>query len=1381
MNISTLSQTPGFFSRVMAVPPVLQRCMIGLVTMMAMAQGVIGAVTNDTGYVSPQSYDSGTLWTTPNGAFTSNDTVVAAGGLGEQVVYGSFNFALPDDAIIVGIELKTLWNSSVNPKYVVLGADLSYDGGTSYTYPAYTNLASGTTPIISIFGGPQDKWTRSWTSEQLSTNQFRVRLTVTATDNGNPKANVDWLTARVYYTGVEPVVDNDGGATNVTATAATLQGRITAGTPPPVTTIYWGTNDGGNVVSAWSNSVVMGALESGTFSTSLTNLLANATYYYRCEASNYLGSVWAGTTTNFTTRKPAISFGSTSYVLSEDGSSQSVTVVLSDTSAIPVSVNYYTVDGTASNSSDYVLTQGSLTWGANETGSKTFSVPITDDGVGESDETFDVMLSNAVDCVIATSNATVVILDNDGTSKIRFSTPESAGKENITSPQLQLTLSPTNSVDVTVSYAVIGGTASNGVDYTLVSGVATVTAGQASAYISVTVSNDTLTEPDETIIVALSVPSNAVLGIYTNHTYTIQNDDQNPPAINNAIGAGAISASNAVLRGEVTFAGVANPEVTVYWGPNDGGTNLSAVWSNTVHLGVVGVGSFSTNISGLVSNATYYYRCFASNSDGAVWAPYSEHFVANNPPQFNLLSNEGFEDPSQKNKPAVYWGLSDANVARMDINPKSGTFSMQYSASGSSIYGTNNNAFRVSWNGVYAEAGVNVNGGVRPGFVLSGTAYTRAQYTTDTAASFTNRWRNVDAASDWMTAVLTTNSVNYEPIFVSNTNPVPVSHIGNRCRPELIRAGGTSSKYADDVSVIVHGPKMELEIAPTNGVFFGQIATNAVASTNVGVRNIGASGTILYGAYLADDSQVTNASRDETAWYEYSDPSNAFAFATGTTTLSATNDTGYQFVTIQFTPPGIGTYTGVVRVATTDPVDRYSGGGKNQSTIVYEEYTLVGVGVAPARLALTTNEMAFSAFLGSTPSSLSFGVTNSGGITLTYSNVISGTNWPWLTVSPSGATLSPNVVQVHTVTPGRATQVGTFTATNTLNGNQDNGPQTVVVHYDVLSIANPTNLTATRNVVDPATKLDLSWTTNSQGHDVMIIRSLDNTFFVPVANTSYSSNYTAGNDTVIFNGNGTSCTDSGLSPGLNYYYKFFSVNSNYYSSGDTVSTNTYAPHSRLVVNTPSLAFSSTLGSSASSQAFSVTNTGDDTLVYTNTVTYGTAWAWMTVTPSNMSLATNAVQTHTVIPGQATNTGTFYATNTLSGNQDNGAQIVVAQYTVAAIDNPSGISIVQSGVDPLSQLDLGWTRNAALNNVMITRSQLAAPFSPTQGVSYAQNAVIGSYTVVYTGGNTNVSDTGLQPSTTYYYTFFSVNADYYSSGVQTNLATGGIQGTVYSFR
>jgi hypothetical protein len=111
--------------------------------------------------------------------------------------------------------------------------------------------------------------------------------------------------------------------------------------------------------------------------------------------------------------------------------------------------------------------------------------------------------------------------------RVHFEVAASENLENVTPAVLTVILeNPPEGQTVTVNYAVTGGTATAGVDYTLAGGVLSFDPGQTQKTISIDIVNDGLVEYDETIIVGLSNPVNAELGPRHEHEYTIL--DPNP-------------------------------------------------------------------------------------------------------------------------------------------------------------------------------------------------------------------------------------------------------------------------------------------------------------------------------------------------------------------------------------------------------------------------------------------------------------------------------------------------------------------------------------------------------------------------------------------------------------------------------------------------------------------------------------------------------------------------------------------------------------------------------------------------------------------------------------------------------------------------------------
>jgi len=216
-------------------------------------------------------------------------------------------------------------------------------------------------------------------------------------------------------TGGGVTVNNGSGATNITPVSATLRGMVAQGNPTPTAYICWGTaNGGGSSTAAWQHVVSAGSVL-GAFSTGISNLLANKTYYYRCYATNGVAGDWADWTTNLTTRGPYISVANTSVGEGNSGTTNMIfTVSLSATSIVDVTVNFATSNGTATAGTDYVQSNGTVTIPSNST-SVTVTVKVNGDTSDEYPyERFYLLLSSPVNGQIGTGIGTGKINDDDG-------------------------------------------------------------------------------------------------------------------------------------------------------------------------------------------------------------------------------------------------------------------------------------------------------------------------------------------------------------------------------------------------------------------------------------------------------------------------------------------------------------------------------------------------------------------------------------------------------------------------------------------------------------------------------------------------------------------------------------------------------------------------------------------------------------------------------------------------------------------------------------------------------------------------------------------------------------------------------------------------------
>ncbi|MHC4624932.1 MAG: Calx-beta domain-containing protein, partial [Planctomycetota bacterium] len=186
-----------------------------------------------------------------------------------------------------------------------------------------------------------------------------------------------------------------------------------------------------------------------------------------------------------------------------------------------VTVDYAATGGTATGGGvDYTLVGSTLSFAPGQT-TEYISIYLLNDGEPEEDETIEVTLSNPVNAQVGGSAQHVLtILDTSPT--VAFDTAASEGREDFSPAQIPVSLSRVWADTVTVDYNATGGTAAAGEDYSLSYGTLVFESGDLTKYITVTILEDALDEdPDETIEITLSNPSNASLGVNSHHTFTI--------------------------------------------------------------------------------------------------------------------------------------------------------------------------------------------------------------------------------------------------------------------------------------------------------------------------------------------------------------------------------------------------------------------------------------------------------------------------------------------------------------------------------------------------------------------------------------------------------------------------------------------------------------------------------------------------------------------------------------------------------------------------------------------------------------------------------------------------------------------------------------------
>ncbi|MBI2440801.1 MAG: hypothetical protein HYV35_05455 [Lentisphaerae bacterium] len=228
-----------------------------------------------------------------------------------------------------------------------------------------------------------------------------------------------------------------------------------------------------------------------------------------------------------------LQFAAASAQVAEDGGSVILSVMRTGGSYGPATVAYATAAGTATAGLDYETVQGTLSWSDADNSGKTIAVPITDDSIDESDETFTLTLGNAQGASLGSPNvATVTVLDNDlppqpGTVQFRSSSygvNEDAGT-------LALTVTRTSGSDgpVNVEYTTKAETAVVGFDYEFARDKLSWANGDSSdRIIKIAITDDNVDETDETFSVVLEniFIDGAVLGSPSSATVTIIDNDE---------------------------------------------------------------------------------------------------------------------------------------------------------------------------------------------------------------------------------------------------------------------------------------------------------------------------------------------------------------------------------------------------------------------------------------------------------------------------------------------------------------------------------------------------------------------------------------------------------------------------------------------------------------------------------------------------------------------------------------------------------------------------------------------------------------------------------------------------------------------------------------
>ncbi len=204
-------------------------------------------------------------------------------------------------------------------------------------------------------------------------------------------------------------------------------------------------------------------------------------------------------------------------------------------------VDYTTADGSAGAPGDYGSTSGTATVGniLGGTSSTTVKVQVNGDHSPERDETFQLVLSNPSSGTIADGSGQATIV-NDDAPHLHVAGTHVSEKDGAA----VFTVSLDGAGAVTVHYATTDGSAFAGSDYTAQSGTLSFTRADTAKTVSVPVTDDLVSEGDETFGLQLSGASGAAAGGNDlSASATIADDDAVVPLPTGSPGSGSSGTS----------------------------------------------------------------------------------------------------------------------------------------------------------------------------------------------------------------------------------------------------------------------------------------------------------------------------------------------------------------------------------------------------------------------------------------------------------------------------------------------------------------------------------------------------------------------------------------------------------------------------------------------------------------------------------------------------------------------------------------------------------------------------------------------------------------------------------------------------------------------
>ena len=405
----------------------------------------------------------------------------------------------------------------------------------------------------------------------------------------------------------------------------------------------------------------------------------------------------------------------------------------------------------------------------------------------------------------ASTPYTIAVTDSNGQSAsysfniqvvkptVSFSAATSSPGENAGTVNVAVSLSPAPATDITVRYTVSGSATSDS-DFSALDGSVSVTSGTASVNIPVTITDDSVDDDDETIVLTLSAGGNFyTVGSTGVHTATITDNDDPPadPVL-------TIAGGSAVTEGtDASFTVTATPNVS-------GTVALSYTVAQTGDFVAAGdIGTTSVSFTG--GTGTITIATVGDSTD-----------EANGSVTVTLNAGSGYTLSDTKTATVT---VNDDDVPELTITAGSAvtegtaaSFTVSASPSASGSITVN---YTVTQSGAFVAAGdltaktVSLSGGTK-----TITVPTVGDSTDEADGSVTV---TLNAGSDY-----TLGSTNTATVNVSDDDPTPASG------PTVSFASATSSRTESNAT---HNVAVSLNTAPASTITVNYTVAGTAMST----------------------------------------------------------------------------------------------------------------------------------------------------------------------------------------------------------------------------------------------------------------------------------------------------------------------------------------------------------------------------------------------------------------------------------------------------------------------------------------------------------------------------------------------------------------------